>query len=195
VAREAWSLASRAAIEFGAAATASDRQSHSRTHVAATILSSLIAFGLAPSIVAAQSHLPQCPSDRNQVWSNCTAVYSYPDGSRYVGEFRDNKRNGQGTLTFANGDKYVGEWSDGKENGQGTYTTSAIGVIAKEMGGALKRTLMGVATLASSEVTKDMDRARSRGLMEANMSANGGITKKMDRAPIHFPAVTNTSAK
>jgi hypothetical protein len=94
----------------------------SRAHVAAVILSSLITFGLAASIAAAQSHLPPCPSDRNQVWTDCTGAYSSPDGSRYVGEFRDNKRNGQGALTFANGDKYVGEWSDGKENGQGTYT-------------------------------------------------------------------------
>jgi hypothetical protein len=94
---------------------------YSRAHIAATILSSLF-FGLAPSIAVAQSHLPQCPSDRNQVWTDCTGAYSYPDGSRYVGEFRANKRSGQGTLTFADGDKYVGEWSDGKENGQGTYT-------------------------------------------------------------------------
>src|SRR5215472_6517344 len=97
---------------------------YSRGHVAATILSSLIVFGLGQSIAAAQSHLPQCPSDRNQVWVECTGDYGYPDGSRYVGEFRDNKKNGQGTLTFANGDKYVGAWSDGKENGQGTYTFS-----------------------------------------------------------------------
>src|SRR6516162_10295746 len=94
---------------------------YSRAHVAATILSSLF-FGLVPNIAAAQSHLPQCPSDRNQVWTDCRGVYGHADGSRYVGEFRDNKRSGQGALTFANGDKYVGEWSDGKENGQGTYT-------------------------------------------------------------------------
>jgi hypothetical protein len=104
------------------AMVASSKKRSRWPHVAAIILSSLITFGLAPSIAAAQSHLPPCPSDRNQVWTDCTGAYSYPDGSRYVGEFRDNKRNGQGALTFANGDKYVGEWSDGKENGQGTYT-------------------------------------------------------------------------
>src|SRR5271167_4151141 len=68
---------------------------YSRAYVAATILSSLITFCLAPSIGAAQSHLPQCPSERNQIWTDCTGVYSYPDGSRYVGEFRDNKRSAQ----------------------------------------------------------------------------------------------------
>ena len=30
--------------------------------------------------------------------------------------------NGYGTYTWADGDKYVGEWKDGKQNGQGTYT-------------------------------------------------------------------------
>jgi hypothetical protein len=110
------------------------------------------------------------------------AVYSYPDGSRYVGEFRDNKRSGQGTLTFANGNQYVGEWSDGKENGQGTYTFAGGGkyvgdwrVTAKEMGGALKRTLMGVATLGNGGTIKKMDEAgkpRSRGPTDRNMLVN-----------------------
>ena len=41
---------------------------------------------------------------------------------KYVGEYKDGKRNGQGTLTTPGGAKYVGEWKDGKQNGQGTYT-------------------------------------------------------------------------
>jgi hypothetical protein len=88
-------------------------------HATVVLSSSLITLGLAPVSVDAQSQLPPCPSDRNQGWTNCTGVYSFPNGSKYGGEFRKNKQNGQGTMTFANGDKYVGEWSDGKENGQG----------------------------------------------------------------------------
>jgi len=30
--------------------------------------------------------------------------------------------NGFGTYTYANGDKYVGEWKEHKQNGQGTFT-------------------------------------------------------------------------
>jgi hypothetical protein len=30
-------------------------------------------------------------------------------GAKYVGQFKDDKKNGQGTLTLANGVKYVGE--------------------------------------------------------------------------------------
>ena len=46
----------------------------------------------------------------------------FPDGTTYVGEYKDDKRNGQGTYTSASGAKYVGEFKDGKQNGQGTYT-------------------------------------------------------------------------
>ena len=42
-------------------------------------------------------------------------------GDKYVGEYRNNKRNGQGTYTFASGSKYVGEHKDSKFHGQGTY--------------------------------------------------------------------------
>jgi hypothetical protein len=41
----------------------------------------------------------------------------------YVGEFKDGKRHGLGTYTYASSeDKYVGEWKDDKRHGQGTYT-------------------------------------------------------------------------
>ena len=48
---------------------------------------------------------------------------TYSDGTKYVGEFKDDKRHGQGTYTTAGEDlKYVGEWKDEKEHGPGTYT-------------------------------------------------------------------------
>jgi hypothetical protein len=43
-------------------------------------------------------------------------------GSKYVGEFEDGKMHGQGIFTFAIGHKYVGEIKDGKKHGQGTWT-------------------------------------------------------------------------
>jgi len=49
-------------------------------------------------------------------------VITYPNGEKYVGEFKDGKRNGQGTYTFPDSSKYVGEFKDGLRNGQGTYT-------------------------------------------------------------------------
>ena len=42
--------------------------------------------------------------------------------NKYEGEYEDDKRNRQGTHTWANGDKYEGEYKDDMRNGQGTYT-------------------------------------------------------------------------
>ena len=41
---------------------------------------------------------------------------------KYVGEYKDDKRNGQGMLTFSDGRKYVGHFRDGKMDGHGTMT-------------------------------------------------------------------------
>ena len=46
------------------------------------------------------------------------------EGDKYEGEFKVGYRNGQGTYTWSDGDKYVGEFKDDKPNGQGTYTWS-----------------------------------------------------------------------
>jgi len=60
-------------------------------------------------------------------------LYIWENGSRYVGEWKDGKKHGQGTLTYPNlmrirggtekfeGMKYVGEWKDDKYHGQGTW--------------------------------------------------------------------------
>ncbi len=68
----------------------------------------------------AQSNLPPC--DPSSIFHNCFGTYTFSNGDKYVGEYKDNKENGQGTFTSAKGDKYVGEWKDGKRNGQGTLT-------------------------------------------------------------------------
>ncbi len=43
-------------------------------------------------------------------------------GEKYVGEYKDGDRDGQGTHTFSDGKKYEGEWKNGLPNGQGTDT-------------------------------------------------------------------------
>ena len=96
------------------------------------------------------SDLPNCPFVAKVRWHNCfgnytydngnkyigefkdgqsngQGTYTYADGSEYYGEFKDDKKNGQGIYTWANGDKYVGEWKGDKENGQGTYTYAGLG--------------------------------------------------------------------
>ena len=43
-----------------------------------------------------------------------------PRGDRYVGEWENGKRNGQGRDTWYSGDYYVGKWCDG-EMCKGTF--------------------------------------------------------------------------
>ena len=46
----------------------------------------------------------------------------WPDGDKYVGEFRDDKPHGQGTYTYVSGHKYVGKFKDGQKHGKGVMT-------------------------------------------------------------------------
>ena len=63
--------------------------------------------------------LPDCPS--SGYFDNCYGAYEWDNGDKYVGEWKDDKKNGQGTYSYANGDQYVGENKDGKAHGEGTY--------------------------------------------------------------------------
>jgi len=47
--------------------------------------------------------------------------YHWENGTKYMGEWKDGKKHGQGTETYPDGRKYEGEFKDGKQNGQGTY--------------------------------------------------------------------------
>jgi hypothetical protein len=58
---------------------------------------------------------------------NCNTVfcrtgqgyYDYPDGSRWVGEFKDGLPNGKGICYYSNNDRYEGEWAKNAPNGEG----------------------------------------------------------------------------
>jgi hypothetical protein len=45
---------------------------------------------------------------------------TYQDGRKYVGEFKNGKKDGQGKYAYPDGDEYVGGWKDDKKHGQGT---------------------------------------------------------------------------
>ena len=69
--------------------------------------------------------LPACPS--SGYFHNCYGTYVWDDGDKYVGDWQNDKKDGQGTYYYLadnefKGDKHVGEYKDGKWNGQGTYT-------------------------------------------------------------------------
>ena len=56
----------------------------------------------------------------NSKWQGATVV-NYPNGNRYEGQYKDNKRNGKGTFTYSDA-KYTGDWDNDSRHGVGTMT-------------------------------------------------------------------------
>jgi len=49
---------------------------------------------------------------------------TWPDQSRYVGEFKDGMMHGEGEKIYDNGNIHKGQWEDNIANGQGILTTT-----------------------------------------------------------------------
>src|SRR6476469_1287105 len=65
---------------------------------------------------AGQTKLPACSSALPpSSWDNCQGVYTSEKG-KIDAEFKRGQPNGQGTATFPDGTKYVGEFKDGQAN-------------------------------------------------------------------------------
>ncbi|KAJ3591603.1 hypothetical protein NHX12_006736 [Muraenolepis orangiensis] len=48
-------------------------------------------------------------------------IFYYPDGSKYEGSWVDDQKQGQGVYTYPNGDTYDGGWLLNVRHGAGTY--------------------------------------------------------------------------
>lgn len=79
----------------------------------------------------AQSNLPACQGNDPSRWTNCTGSFTSQYGNKFLGEFQNGLRNGQGTLVFSDGSKYVGEFKNNDYNGKGIIY-APNGSISKE---------------------------------------------------------------
>lgn len=77
---------------------------------------------LAPYSANGESRLPSCPTSRKVLWSDCQGSYTYDDWSKYVGEFKDDKRHGQGNMVYPDGRQYSGEFKFDQREGAGVYS-------------------------------------------------------------------------
>lgn len=48
-------------------------------------------------------------------------IITWPDNTRYEGEWRNDKAEGKGRLYHADGDVYTGDWKQDKTDGMGVY--------------------------------------------------------------------------
>ena len=90
----------------------------------------LISLLLLSSPVIGDSHKGETlyrwenPSSDGYVWKKSGEKETHPI---YQGQVKDGKPDGLGIMIDNFGGRYVGEWKNGKRNGQGTSTTSSIG--------------------------------------------------------------------
>lgn len=68
-------------------------------------------YSLEPSDAAARDLFSRFSSEQRPI--------VYPDGSRYIGEIVNGKKQGRGILTFPSGMYYTGEWVQDQRHGQG----------------------------------------------------------------------------
>ena len=52
-------------------------------------------------------------------------IYMWNDGRKYIGEYVDDKNEGQEIFTWPDGKIYDGEWKTGKQDGVGTFTSKS----------------------------------------------------------------------
>ena len=55
---------------------------------------------------------------------NCSdgyGTYQYPNGNKYMGDFKFGKPDGKGILFCANGNKYIGHWEENWQQGEGKF--------------------------------------------------------------------------
>lgn len=52
-------------------------------------------------------------------------VMTWPDGAKYLGQFKDDLQNGRAIYYFPNGIKYVGDWVNGTSTGGTKYVSQS----------------------------------------------------------------------
>eukprot|EP00351_Strombidinopsis_sp_SopsisLIS2011_P002829 CAMPEP_0116871950 /NCGR_PEP_ID=MMETSP0463-20121206/2526_1 /TAXON_ID=181622 /ORGANISM="Strombidinopsis sp, Strain SopsisLIS2011" /LENGTH=67 /DNA_ID=CAMNT_0004511335 /DNA_START=738 /DNA_END=941 /DNA_ORIENTATION=- len=58
-------------------------------------------------------------------------VYTWPDGKRYEGSYKNELRHGYGVFTWSDGRTYAGDWIQGKQHGRGVYKKDGVERLAE----------------------------------------------------------------
>ena len=52
---------------------------------------------------------------------NGRGKFIWPDGREYIGDYKNDKKEGHGVLTWPDGRKYDGSWKNGRQDGLGKF--------------------------------------------------------------------------
>ena len=74
------------------------------------------------SSITTANALPPCSSNHDTIWNECEGVWTGTDGGEYSGTWKNDKRHGQGTITWPNGQRNIGAWVNDRRHGHGTHT-------------------------------------------------------------------------
>ncbi len=94
---------------------------------------------IAAAIQEASDGLTNC---NESTCNSGKGIYTYADGTRYIGNFLNGNAEGSGTVFYTNGDRYEGGWSGHAPHGEGTiyFSTGKVfggvwnyGVIVQEI--------------------------------------------------------------
>ena len=55
--------------------------------------------------------------------NNQTGEFNWPDRRKYIGEYKDDKKDGYGEFFWPDGRVYKGRWEKGKQHGKGLFIT------------------------------------------------------------------------
>ena len=98
---------------------------------------------------------PQPAMDQTKMSGSCvngsTNNFRYTDGSEYVGECNGDNRVGRGTLTWVTEERYIGDWVNNVRQGQGQQTFIKDKKTGVYNGDFLNDTLYGKGTLKWSD--------------------------------------------
>jgi len=134
--------------------------------------------------VGSSSALPQCSAE-SDFWNNCLGTKTYSKGEdneyKYIGEYKDGKKHGQGTFISINGHKYVGEFKNNQMHGQGTFTYASG---HKYVGDYINGEMHGEGTFTSADGTKYVGEFKNNQIhghgtrTYSNGSINQGVWEK-----------------
>ena len=65
--------------------------------------------------------IPNNNSKHQYILRNGNGTMTWTNGDQYIGDWKNDKKDGQGILT-SKGNKYEGDWKNDKQNGSGEYT-------------------------------------------------------------------------